>query len=504
MSDPKTLFISQAAQAGLPMEQTASFLKGKYTPLPWALDFHRLARECDREDGPTEIGVGGSRGPGKSFALYAQVAIDDCLRHAGLKVLYLRKIGVEGKEQFRELRDKLLLNKVPHTYKESSGVIEFPNGSRIRVGGFKDERDVDKYLGMQYHIIVIEECTTLSATKYQALRDSNRSSDRFRPRMYNSTNPGGIGHSWYRKTFVEPARKLDFTGKTRFIPATVDDNPLINKEYISNLEQNVGWRLRAYRYGDWDIAAGQYFTNFRYNIHVVEPTIYPVSWTWWGGYDHGFVHPAVFHLGAQDNEGNIYIADESVTIRGQVDRIAHDIACVLERNEIAEVYTPASQPYKRVKDHRLRAIAAGSDIFARRANDGGKSVAENFRTLGLKMKAANMDRVNGWGEILKRLGDVEGGGDSPSKVMIEPTLFISKRCERLIETLPLLEHDPARPEDVLKVDADEEGQGGDDAADSARYLAMERVRMQRAGKQYLRYAQARVADDHWLPAPYRD
>ena len=69
-----------------------------------------------------------------------------------------------------------------------------------------------------------------------------------------------------------------------------------------------------------------------------------------------------------------------------------------------------------------------------------------------------MDRVNGWAEVLQRLGDVEGN--------IPARLFIHRRCGRLVETLPSLQHDPSRPEDVLKVDADGEGVGRDDAADA--------------------------------------
>jgi hypothetical protein len=56
------------------------------------------------------------------------------------------------------------------------------------------------------------------------------------------------------------------------------------------------------------------------------------------------------------------------------------------------------------------------------------------------------------------------------------TLFIHKRCGRLIETLPALQHDPNRPEDVLKVDADEDGNGGDDTADALRYLVATKAR----------------------------
>jgi hypothetical protein len=73
-----------------------------------------------------------------------------------------------------------------------------------------------------------------------------------------------------------------------------------------------------------------------------------------------------------------------------------------------------------------------------------------------------MDRIGGWAEVLERLGDPEGG--------VKPTLFIHERCARLVSCLPSLQHDPNRPEDVLKVDADEAGIGGDDAADAVRYL----------------------------------
>ena len=51
-----------------------------------------------------------------------------------------------------------------------------------------------------------------------------------------------------------------------------------------------------------------------------------------------------------------------------------------------------------------------------------------------------------------------------------PRLFIHQRCQRLLGSLPDLQHDPNRPEDVLKVDCDEQGAGGDDAADALRYL----------------------------------
>jgi phage terminase large subunit len=78
-----------------------------------------------------------------------------------------------------------------------------------------------------------------------------------------------------------------------------------------------------------------------------------------------------------------------------------------------------------------------------------------------------VDWVKGWAEVRQGFGDPEHG--------VRPTLFVVSRCGRLIETLPALQHDPNRPENVLKVDADEEGVGGDDCADCLRYMVATKV-----------------------------
>ena len=114
----------------------------------------------------------------------------------------------------------------------------------------------------------------------------------------------------------------------------------------------------------------------------------------------------------------------------------------------------------------LRRIVAGTDVFSRQSD--GTTIAAQYAREGITLKPANMDRVNGWAEVMQRLGD---GGAS-----VRAKLFIHKRCGRLAETLPAMQHDPNRPEDVLKVDADEDGVGGDDAADALRYLVATKSR----------------------------
>ena len=108
----------------------------------------------------------------------------------------------------------------------------------------------------------------------------------------------------------------------------------------------------------------------------------------------------------------------------------------------------------------MKRFVAGADVFSKQSD--GSTVAAQYARQGITLRAANTDRVNGWAEVLHRLGDIEAG--------IAPTMFIHRRCGRLVETIPALQHDPNRPEDVLKVDADEDGVGGDDAADCLRYL----------------------------------
>ena len=115
---------------------------------------------------------------------------------------------------------------------------------------------------------------------------------------------------------------------------------------------------------------------------------------------------------------------------------------------------------------------AGADVFSRQSD--GTTVAGQYAKLDIRLTAANTDRINGWAEILHRLGDPDAG--------IAPRLFIHRRCARLQECLPSLQHDPHRPEDVLKVDADEEGVSGDDAAYALRYLMATKAGEVRMGK----------------------
>jgi len=452
-------FARAAKEAGCPPDQVRNFLAAGIVLQPAQLRASAAARRCDDLDGPVEIGYGGSRGGGKSHWGVAQIAADDCQRFPGLKCLVLRKVGKANRENFEDLRRKLLM-RLPHVYRRQEGVVEFTNGSRIVTGHFQNERDVDAYLGLEYDVILVEEATTLTKSKYDDIGSCNRSSKKgWRPRIYSTTNPGGLGHAWYKNRFVGPHR-AHTEADTRFIPATADDNAFNNPEYKKRLEGLTGWKLRAWRYGDWDIAAGQFFTTFRRDKHVIPPFELPSHWRVWLALDYGFTHYTTVYLLAQDGDGNVFIMDEHAERQWLVERHCVAIKAMLERNG--------------VEQHRLDKFVAGLDVFAKKQNGG--TIADDYKAHGLTLSRANDDRINGAAEILRRLGDVD------AVPLIQPSLFITERCPRLIECLPALEHDPHRPEDVLKVDCDEEGVGGDDAYDGARYGAMHASRLRADGK----------------------
>ena len=461
------VFVRAAVAAGCPADQTRNLMAARLWLQPRQLVASAAARLCDVPGGPTAIGYGGARGGGKSHWLLAQMGADDCMRVAGLKCLLLRKVGKANLEHFEDLRRRLF-GRLPHEFSAFRGVLSFSNGSRIIAGHFQNEKDIDAYLGLEYDVIGIEEATTLTSRKFQDIATCCRTSKpNWRPRIYSTTNPGGVGHAWYRTRFVAPMLERRET-ETRFIPARVGDNAFNNPEYRRVLEGLTGWQKRAWLEGDWDIAAGQYFTMLRRDVHVVDDFDDTRAVEWFAALDYGFAHYTVCLLGCRDGDGNIFIVDEHAERLWLPQRHASAIKAMLGRHKIRD---------RRLEISDLRRFVAGADVFSRQSD--GTTIAAQYAKHGITLRCANTDRINGWAEVLQRLGEpnvgVADGG-------VTPTLFIHKRCGRLIETLPTLQHDPNRPEDVLKVDADEDGIGGDDTADALRYLIATKAREVRQRK----------------------
>lgn len=443
--NPASIFKQFARLYGVPDDALKRFLAADYVPQPKQLEFHGVARLCDLPDGPTRIGIGGARGGAKSHGALAQIVIDDCQRMRGLKFLFLRKVLKAARESFDDLRRKVLMG-VEHEYARTEGLLVVTStDSRVVLGHYRNESDIDGYLGIEYDGVCVEESTQLSETKRKDISSCVRTSKPgWRPREYDTTNPGGIGHQWFKRDFVEPQRKVAETD-TRFIPSTHRDNVFLNPEYGKILDKLPGWKRRAWRDGDWEIAAGQYFTNWHYDSHVIKPFPVPIHWPAWATLDYGFTHPTAVYL-LREFDGDIYVTAEHVESKllpGQHAPL------------IKEKFIGQGLDVKRV-----RPFVAGADAFDNKGDEHGKTIAQQYEQHGIHLERANMSRISRAGELLERLGDVH------SKKVIRPTIKIFSTCTRLIECVPALQHDPHRPEDVLKWDIDEDGNGGDDPYDA--------------------------------------
>ena len=162
--------------------------------------------------------------------------------------------------------------------------------------------------------------------------------------------------------------------------------------------------------------------------------------------DYGFQHPTAVLLFAEF-DGLIRVVDECGGPKKLVLQHAEEIKAMLGRHG--------------VNLQRLRSFVVGSDVFAQRGSTSGKTIAADYQDQGIKLVAADMDRLNGWGEILRLLGDPANG--RPARIVL------SDRCTNTIEQIPALQHDERHADDVLKVNVDEDGQGGDDYGDCLRY-----------------------------------
>jgi phage terminase large subunit len=356
----------------------------------------------------------------------------------------LRKVGKSLKESAEDLRSKILCT-TPHRYNKSTGTTTFPNGSKIILGHFRTESDIDSYVGLEYDLIAIEECTTLSGAKYSTIATCCRTSKTgWRPRRYSHANPGGVGHQFYLRKFVNSTDP-----DVAFIPATYKDNVFLNKDYVKSLENLTGWLRRAWLEGDWNIHAGTYFTTFTKD-HVIEPIkrVEHLGWRFHLAADYGWAHPTVFLLFAQDNQNKVYFIDEYSAAKRLPEAHSNMVLEMLSRWGLSRA--------------DIRTFILGTDAW--KPSEKGVTVADAYRDLGWNPEGANMSRVPGATEFLRRLGDLEAG--------IQPTVFFFNTCPGLIENLPTMQHDKNRPEDVLKVNVDAEGYGGDDFYDAARYALM--------------------------------
>lgn len=305
----------------------------------------------------------------------------------------------------------------------------FPNGSRIKLGYCAAESDVLQYQGQAYDVILLEESTQFTEFQKDTLTESNRSSgqmkEKFTPRMYFTCNPGGIGHSWMKRLFIDKDyRNKEDPNNYEFIPSTVYENKYLmtnNPEYVENLENLPEMRKRAMLYGDWDAFEGQYFDEFDRDIHVIDPFVIPNHWRKYITLDYGLDMLAAYWI-AVDSHQKAYVYKELY----QSNLIISDASAAIKAMTAEPIYETIAPP----------------DLWNRR-QETGKSAAEIFQDNGVDFTKSINDRVMGWYNVKEWLKPYE----DEQKIMTA-SLVITKNCVNLIRCLPQLQCDAKNPNDV--------------------------------------------------------
>ena len=365
---------------------------------------------------------GKSRGGGKSFAVRMKAKLM-CINYPGIKILILRRT-------FPELRENHILPllmdlKGIATYKETEKSFTFPNGSRLRFGYCDTETDVLQYQGQEFDIIFMDEATQFTEYQYNTLTACLRGANDFPKRFYLTCNPGGVGHEWVKRLFIDREyRNTENAEEYTFIAARVYDNKaLIEKDtgYVKMLENLPEDLRRAWLEGDWNVFAGQYFKEFREDIHTIEPFEIPKEWRRYRTIDYGLDMLACYFI-AIDTLNRAYVY-----------------------KEIYESGLIVSEAAKKILDYTNEEIYqtyAPPDIWNRQ-KDTGKSMAELFLDNGVYLTRADNNRVQGWmalKEWLKPFTDETGEQIA--------SLRIFRNCKNLIRTLPMLQFDNKNPNDT--------------------------------------------------------
>lgn len=427
-----------------------------------------------------EVFAGGAAGPGKSLTLLV-----DGLRYIGnskYRALILRS-------SFPELQE--LMDRADEIFPDLGGVWNendkrwtFPSGATYEFGYLTFFAEVKRYRGQEYAFIGYDEIGDLAEERtWTFLATRCRTKDRRIPaRMRCTANPGGIAHAWLRRRFIitcgEDGGRIytdPRTGlKRRFLPGRLTENPALlanNPDYVRQIRSNPDLIVRQLEHGDWSAGTGSALDELSEAKHIVMPFSIPKHWRTWGAFDWGFRHPFAYGLFAQNEDGDVYLVD---SVHGRL-LLDAEIA-----GRIRERFLTAQEAEEQGVMNDLGALlprftVAGHDCWhdIKARSEHGPTTADTFARNKIPLMPANISRVSG----LKNLRDYlawRGRGKDGGDGVPQFRMFDTIGNRKVFGILESMVSDPDNIEDVLKVDADSDGNGGDDAYDMVRYALQQR------------------------------
>jgi len=425
-----------------------------------------------------EVFFGGARGGGKTDGSLGDWLIHSRTYGQHASALFIRRKLTQLTDAIK--RSKQLFSKVGATYNVQTKLWTFPNGSTFQFVYLERDSDAENYQGHEYTRVYIEEVTNFPDPEpIQKMKAVLRSSHGVPCGMRLTGNPGGAGHQWVKARYIDngpfnvvrvtetvefgDGTKKDISIERVFIPARLRDNPKLfenDPTYVARLRQVGSEKLvKAWLDGDWDGIDGSFFDMWDEDTHVIKEELpIPSHLSVFRAMDWGSARPfSVGWYAVSDGKslpfprGALYRFQEwyGIKERWAEGRIQY------EPNQ--GIKLPANLVGRGVKarDPRPRVPGfADPSIFA---NNGGPSIAEMMLAENCAWMRADNARDGGWQQMRRRL-------DTSSDA---PLLYFHESCTHAIRTIPFLQHDDKKIEDV---DTDAE----DHAGDEVRYACMTR------------------------------
>jgi len=444
----------------------------------------------------TEILYGGAAGGGKSH-LMRIAAINWASEVAGLQVYIFRRVSedlyknhMEGSGGFFSILAGWMSLGLA-TYNSTKNLITFWNGSKIWLCHCQHEKDKFKYQGAEIHVLMIDELTHFSESIYRYLRGRCRLGSLEIPEKYSNkfpnilcgSNPGGVGHTWVKSTFVDNAPYKEVVRMARdeggmlrqYIPALLTDNPTLNYEEYSATLAGLGSKdlVRAMLNGDWDIVAGGALDDlWQKDVHVLPRFKIPYTWRLDRSFDWGSSTPFSVGWWAEANgeeaimeDGTIFCPPKGTLIRIAewygAEKVGTNKGLGLTAAEIADGILAmekqlldlgwiSAKVNAGVADNQISSvIEKKADTIEKKMADRGVRWLKSNKSAGSRIVGLDLVRSR-----MKASIDKEGAG-----------IYFMNNCLASLATLPIMPRDPKNPEDVLK--------GPDDHAfDEIRYRVL--------------------------------
>lgn len=408
------------------------------------------------------VGYGGARSGGKSWAVQTKAKLL-LWSYPGIRIAIFRRTYPDlEKNHIRTLVPALVGPKLA-TYNKQDKRLTAINGSVIEFVFAQRQPELEiKTQGIEWDVIFVDEATQWTEIELKTIAACNRGELVPIKRIYYTCNPGGVGHQYIRRIFID--RKYmegEDPEDYSFIQAKVTDNTALmaaNPDYVKHLEALPPKLRKAWLDGDWGTLSGAFFEEFRDVpehyldrewTHVIEPFEIPPGWNIMMGYDFGYRKPFSAAWYAVDYEGRLYRILEWYGCNGE----PNEGLKMAPEDQFRHIHEIETQ-HPLLKHRKIRRIADPAIWNA----ESGESVADVADRHQVYFEPGDHQRINGWMQCHYRLQFDEDG---------IPMFYVFNTCKEFIRTIPAMQYDEHKMEDL---NSDLE----DHIADEWRYVCMGR------------------------------